>query len=94
MSDISEVLTSKTNSVSPKELAKALLSGGIKILSSKTLKIILLTNFLLCRYYNIILMQVNVLFEESLIYYACILENCFYYLHSIHLIFTEILKCS
>lgn len=33
MSDISEVLTSKTSSVNPKELTKALLSGGIYILS-------------------------------------------------------------
>lgn len=31
LSDISEVLTSKTNSTNPKELTKALLSGGTKI---------------------------------------------------------------
>lgn len=31
LSDISEVLSSKTNLADPKELTKALLSGGIKI---------------------------------------------------------------
>lgn len=31
LSDISEVLTSDTNSANPKELTKALLSGGISI---------------------------------------------------------------
>jgi len=46
LSDISEVLTSKTNSANPKELTKALLSGGLIIVSIYvvfTLEIILLT---------------------------------------------------
>lgn len=41
LSDISDVLTSKTNSANPKELTEVLLSGGLKI---ATINCVYLTN--------------------------------------------------
>lgn len=49
LSDISELLTSKTNSANPKELTEVLLSGGLKIATINCVEISLAYYLFFCR---------------------------------------------